>query len=60
MSKNVIAIEPSDDEHAYLESLIKIRTLEAQIVDRARMLLWKSAERTFQFPFPQHLKLYFK
>lgn len=47
MSKNVTKIMLSDDERDYLSSLIKARTIQAQIVDRARMLLWKSDGRTF-------------
>lgn len=47
MSKVVIAIKLSEDERDYLVSLIKTRTAQAQIVDRARMLLWKSEGRTF-------------
>ena len=47
MSKIVATIILSDDERNYLVSLIKTRTIQAQIVDRARMLLWKSEGRTF-------------
>lgn len=47
MSKIVTLIELSDDERIYLASLIKTRTIQAQVVDRARMLLWKSDGRTF-------------
>ena len=47
MSKNVITVKLSDDERDYLISLIKARTIQAQIVDRARMLLWKADGRTF-------------
>ena len=47
MSKNVIMVKLSDDESNYLISLIKARTIQAQIVDRARMLLWKADGRTF-------------
>lgn len=36
----------SDEERAYLKSLIKTRTIQAQVVDRARMLLWKSEAKT--------------
>lgn len=32
----------SNEEQAYLKSLIKTRTIQAQVVDRAWMLLWKS------------------
>lgn len=47
MSKIVTTIKLSDDERDYLVSLIKTRTIQAQIVDRARILLWKSDGRTF-------------
>lgn len=47
MSKNITTITLSDDERSYLVSLIKTRTIQAQIADRARMLLWKSSGRTF-------------
>ena len=47
MSKNITTITLSDDERSYLVSLIKTRTIQAQIADRARMLLWKSNGRTF-------------
>lgn len=40
------SITISDEERAYLKSLIKARTIQAQIVDRARMLLWKSEAKT--------------
>ena len=36
----------SDEERAYLKSLIKTRTIQSQVVDRARMLLWKSEAKT--------------
>ncbi len=42
------SITISDDERAYLKSLIKTRTIQSQIVDRARILLWKSEARTDQ------------
>lgn len=35
-----------DEERTYLLTLIKARTIQAQIVDRARMLLWKSEGKT--------------
>lgn len=47
MSKIITTIKLSDDERDYLVSLIKTRTIQAQIVDRARMLLWKSNGRTY-------------
>jgi len=40
------SITISDEERAYLKSLIKTRTIQAQVVDRARMLLWKSEAKT--------------
>lgn len=39
-------IELSHDEQDYLSSLIKARTIQAQVVDRARILLWKSEARS--------------
>ena len=35
-----------DEERTYLLTLIKARTIQSQIVDRARMLLWKSEGKT--------------
>ena len=46
MPANPYHITLSDDEQDYLKSLIKTRTFQAQIVDRARMLLWKSEAKT--------------
>ena len=40
------SITISDEERDYLKSLIKARTIQAQVVDRARILLWKSEART--------------
>ena len=40
------SITISDEESAYLKSLIKTRTIQAQVVDRARTLLWKSEAKT--------------
>lgn len=39
-------IELSHEEKDYLTSLIKTRTIQAQVVDRARILLWKSEARS--------------
>lgn len=39
-------IELSHDEQDYLTSLIKTRTIQAQVVDRARILLWKFEARS--------------
>jgi hypothetical protein len=39
------SITISDEERSYLKSLIKTRTIQAQVVDRARMLLWRSEAR---------------
>lgn len=39
-------IELPHDEQDYLTSLIKTRTIQAQVVDRARILLWKSEGRS--------------
>lgn len=46
MPANPHSITLSDDERDYLKSLIKTRTLQAQIIDRARILLWKSEAKT--------------
>ncbi|MCI7595285.1 MAG: IS630 family transposase [Lachnospiraceae bacterium] len=35
-----------DEERSYLITLIKARTIQSQVVDRARMLLWKSEGKT--------------
>jgi transposase len=42
MPANTYYIELSSDENNYLKSIIKNRTMQSQVVDRARMLLWKS------------------
>lgn len=42
MPANAYGISLSNEEQDYLKSLIKTRTIQAQVVDRARMLLWKS------------------
>ena len=42
------SITISDEERTYLKSLIKTRTIQSQIVDRARILLWKSEAKTDQ------------
>lgn len=36
----------SEEDFAYLKSLIKTRTIQSQVVDRARILLWKSEAKT--------------
>lgn len=36
----------SEEDAAYLKSLIKTRTIQSQVVDRARILLWKSEAKT--------------
>lgn len=45
MPAHTYYIELSNDEKDYLKSLIKTRTIQAQVVDRARMLLWKSESK---------------
>ena len=45
MPAHTYYIELSNDDRDYLKSLIKSRTIQAQVVDRARMLLWKSESR---------------
>ncbi len=42
------SITISDGERACLNSLIKTRTIRSQIVDRVRILLWKSEAKTDQ------------
>ena len=42
MSAHTYYIELSNDDRDYLKSLAKTRTIQAQVVDRARILLWKS------------------
>ena len=39
----------SDEDRDYLITLSKKRTIQAQIVDRAKILLYKSAGMTFVF-----------
>jgi len=38
----------SDEDRNYLKSLSKKRTIQAQVVDRARILLYKADGMTFQ------------
>ena len=45
MPANTYSIELSIDEKDYLKSIIKAKTMQAQVVDRARKLLWKSEAR---------------
>lgn len=40
------SVDLSDEDRAYLKSLIKTRTIQAQVVDRARILFWKSEAKT--------------
>ena len=42
MSKVTTRILLSDDDKEYLKSLVRNRTIQAQIVDRSRILLSKS------------------
>lgn len=46
MPAHTYYIELSNDDRDYLRSLIKTRTIQAQVVDRARILLWKSESRS--------------
>ena len=39
---NAKAIILTDDDYEYLQSLIRQRTIQAQIVDRAKILIYKS------------------
>lgn len=36
------AIELNSDDVEYLQSLVRTRTIQAQVVDRAKMLLYKA------------------
>ena len=49
MSKNVTKITLSDDDKLYLLSLSKTRTIQAQVVDRARIILFKADGKTDKF-----------
>lgn len=46
MPAHTYYIELSYEDQNYLTSLIKTRTIQSQVVDRARILLWKSAPRS--------------
>lgn len=46
MPAHTYYIELPDDERDYLKSIIKTRTIQAQVVDRAKMLLWKSESKS--------------
>ena len=46
MPAHTYYIELSDEDQNYLTSLIKTRTIQSQVVDRARILLWKSEVRS--------------
>lgn len=46
MPANTYSITLTNDEQDYLKSLIKTRTIQAQVVDRARMLLWKAEAKS--------------
>lgn len=46
MSNFVTTTELFNKERTYLTFLIRIRTIQTQVVDRARMLLWKDDNRT--------------
>lgn len=49
MSKNVVRLSVTDEDKIYLQSLIKTRTIQAQVVDRARILLFKAEGKTDKF-----------
>ena len=40
------SITMPEEERSYLLTLIKTRTIQALVIDRARMLLWKSEGKT--------------
>ena len=46
MPAHTYYIELSDEDQNFLTSLIKTRTIQSQVVDRARILLWKSEARS--------------
>lgn len=46
MPAKTYRITLTNDEQDYLKSLIKTRTIQAQVVDRARMLLWKAEAKS--------------
>ena len=46
MPAHTYYIELSDEDQNYLTSLIKTRTIQSQVVDQARILLWKSEARS--------------
>ena len=46
MPAHTYYIELSDEDQNYLTSLIKTRTIQSQVVDRARILIWKSEARS--------------
>ena len=48
MAASASKIELDSETKQYLQSLIKTRTIQAQIVDRARMLLWKSEGKSYK------------
>ena len=41
-SAHTKAIELNSDDVEYLQSLVRTRTIQAQVVDRAKMLLYKA------------------
>uniref|UniRef100_UPI004056B04D helix-turn-helix domain-containing protein n=1 Tax=Acetatifactor sp. TaxID=1872090 RepID=UPI004056B04D len=41
-------LQLSNDDKKYLQSLTKARTMQAQVVDRARILLLKAEGQSFQ------------
>lgn len=49
MSKIITTIILTTEDKNYLKSLSKNRTIQAQVVDRARILLFKSESKTDQF-----------
>ena len=49
MSKNITKITLSEEDKLYLQSLSKTRTIQAQVVDRARIILFKADGKTDKF-----------
>ena len=49
MSKITVCLSVTNEDKLYLQSLIKTRTIQAKVVDRARILLFKADGKTDKF-----------
>ena len=49
MSKIIVSIDLTNEDKDFLKSLSKNRTIQAQVVDRARILLFKSESKSDKF-----------